>query len=646
MRLPYGKPTLALLLVLTAGVISWPMACEETSIAAVKPDGSVTRDQIPDVYKWDLSPLFPDDTAWEAAFAQAAKGVADLEGFKGKLADPGELTRCLDLYFEIRLVTNRLTLYANLRFDSFRKSADLLAKRDRSLGALDRFMSATGFIRGEVNQLDDAAMAKAYADAPGLKKYAPYLDELRRRRVRLVGPDSEHLLSMAGDNLWAEIDLNEIPSDHEKAFHSLIAELPLPKIQDEKGKTVQLTLSNYGRYRGSQDRRVRRDTVEGLFGALKTFQQTFAALLAGQVRFTIFLAKARGYDHALDAYLDMDDIDPAVYHNLISSIRDNVAPLHDYIALRKQLAGVDELHVYDLYRPLSDKVDVEVTFDEARDVIPKALAPLGPEYATALREALDPKNGWMDVYPHKDKESGAAVSSMFGVHPYVKLNYFDGLEDLSTLAHELGHALHSHLSYAHQPYPTADYVSFIAEIASTLNEKLLSDYLVSNAKSDAEKIYLLGKLAEAIRTTIFRQALFAEFELAAHTAVENGQPLTADSLNATYERLIREYYGPALTVGDNDGIEWSYVPHFYFKFYLYTYATGLSAGIALSERIQGGGPEALQAYLEMLKGGASKPPLTLLKGAGLDLTKPDAMVAASRLLAKTVAELRTLVKTK
>ena len=643
MRLPPGT-ALWLPVLLTAGVLSWHMACERSGAAAVKPDASAARAGIPERYKWDLAPLFADDAAWEAALPVAGADVARLGGFAGKLADPAELARCLDLYFATRIATNRLTLYAALRFDSHRKAAELQAMRDRSLAALDRLMAAGSFIRDEVNGLDDAAMTAAYAAEPGLVPYRPYLDELRRRRGRLLPSASEKLLSLAGDNLWAEIDLNEIPSDHEKAFLALISELPLPEIRDEQGKQVQLTLANYGRYRGSKDRRVRRDTVEGLFGALGRFEHTFASLLSGQVRFSVFLARARGYDHALDAYLDMDDIAPAVYRNLVATIRGNVAPLHDYIALRKELAGVEELHLYDLYPPLTEAVDVDVPFEEARRLLPKALAPLGPAYVTVLERGLDPANRWIDVYPHQDKEGGAGVSSLFGVHPYVKLNYFDGLEDLSTLAHEMGHALHSHLSNDHQPYVSADYASFIAETASTLNEKLLSDYLIANAKTDAEKAYLLGKLAETIRTTIYRQALFAEFELAAHEAVEAGEPLTPDMLNGTYARLIREYYGPALTLGDEDGVEWAYVPHFYYKFYLYTYATGLSAGIALAERVRTGGPEALEAYLGMLKSGSSKPPLELMAAAGVDLTKPAPIEAAARLLDRTVKELRRLLK--
>jgi oligoendopeptidase F len=282
------------------------------------------------------------------------------------------------------------------------------------------------------------------------------------------------------------------------------------------------------------------------------------------------------------------------------------------------------------------------TFEQARDILPKALAPLGPEYLAALRTGLDPRNGWIDVYPHADKRSGAFCSSVYGAHPFVKMNYFNEYNDLSTLAHEYGHALHAHLSGEHQPYVTFNYPAFTAEIASTTNEKLLNDYLLANAKDDETRLAILSNIVETIRATVYRQTLFAEFELKAHTAAENGIPLTADLLNETYAELIRHYYGPGYTLDAHDGIEWAYVPHFYYKFYMVSYATGLSAGIALADRVQHG-PAERDAYLGMLKGGSSKPPLVLLQEAGVDLTKPDAILAATQLMKTSVQRMRELL---
>ncbi|MFW5739657.1 MAG: M3 family oligoendopeptidase, partial [Myxococcota bacterium] len=386
-----------------------------------------------------------------------------------------------------------------------------------------------------------------------------------------------------------------------------------------------------------------RQAVESLFSTLRKFEHGLAGTLSGQIRYNVFLARARGYDTALDAYLHKDDIDPAVYRNLVATVNANLSPLHRYMRLRKQIMGVEELYIYDLYTPMVESVKMEVPYDQAVEILPKALAPLGQDYLAVLKEGLDPANGWIDVYPHKDKDSGAFSASVYGVHPYVKMNYFNEVGDLSTLAHEYGHALHSHLSMKNQPYVSASYAAFNAEIASTLNEKLLSDYLVANAKTDAEKLYLLNELVETIRTTIYRQTLFAEFELAVHTAAEKGTPLTAEFFNDTYGKLVRTYYGEHFTVGENDVLEWGYIPHFYFKYYVFTYATGLSAGIALAERVQTGGPEARGAYLGMLEGGSSKPPLELLRDAGVDLTKPHAIESAAKLLDATLAQMEQLL---
>ncbi|MBW2530040.1 MAG: oligoendopeptidase F [Deltaproteobacteria bacterium] len=606
-------------------------------------DANQERSQIAERYKWKLDPIFPGDEGFEQGLKQVATMRADVARYRGKLVDPAKLAECLKLYFDTRLLTRKLTLYAALRFDSHQKSAELQGLHEQSQKALHELMSQASFIRQEVMALDDRAMDRAYRRAPALAEYRPYLDELRRRRMRVLGGEAERVLALAGDNLWAEIDLNEIPSDIEKVIKALRAEIVLPTIKDEQGAEVQLTLANFGKYRGSSDRRVRRDTVEAFFATLRSYQSTFAAALAGQMKLNVQFARSRGYDTALEAYLDKDNIDPEVYRSLIRSIGANVAPLHRYVRLRKKLMNVDELHIYDLYAPMVKGSKMQVPYDEALEIMPKALAPLGDEYLSALRTGLAPQNGWVDVFPHKDKESGAFSIDVYGIHPYIKMNYFGEVDDFSTLAHEFGHAIHSHLSMTNQPYMTASYAPFIAEIASTLNEKLLSDYLLERASNDDERLYILNNLVETIRTTIYRQTLFAEFELLAHTAVERGEALTAEFFNRTYQSLIRKYYGPDFTLGPNDELEWAYIPHFYYKYYVFAYATGLSSGIALADRVKTGGATAREAYLGMLRGGSSKPPLVLLKEAGVDLTKPDAIEAAAKLLDQTLGRLETIL---
>ena len=609
------------------------------------PDANLERARVPDAFKWNLAPLFPSDAAFEEGLRRLAEERRALVAFQGKLGDPATLKACLDRYFAARLLANKLTLYARLRFMTDQRVSAAGAMNDRALAGMAALMADASFLRQEVLRLDDAAMARAFAGEPGLSGggYRAYLEELRRRRGRLLGPEAESVLSLLGDNLWAEIDLNELPSDLEKSHSAALADLALPTVRDEKGKPVRLTLSSYPRFRSSPDRRVRREAVEGLLAALRRQRHLFAATYAGQVNLDVAYARARGYRTALEAYLDKDDIDPAVYRNLVSTVRANLAPLHRYVELRKRVLRLPEVRLHDLYVPLVREAARPIPFDQARRVIPLALAPLGDEVQAVLRTALDPSQGWIDLYPNAGKESGASSSSVFGVHPFIQMNYLDDMDGLSTLAHELGHAVHSHLSMARQPYPVASYSPFVAEVASTCNEMLLADHLVAAARTRAEKLAVLGEIVESIRTTIYRQAMFADFELAAHQAAEAGTPLTAEWLGAAYLERVKAWYGPSFTVGADDEMEWAYVPHFYYKYYVYSYATGLSAGIALSDRIRSEGAPARDAYLGMLSGGSSKPPLDLLKGAGVDLSKPAAIEAAARALDRALDEMERLL---
>lgn len=620
-----------------------PTALPMRNAPGTPPDANMERAAIPDAFKWKLDVLFASDDALEKGLSEAEALRKELSAFQGNLSNPKRLAACLELYFKARLLHNKSTLYANQRFDTEQKSTRLQALNDRALEAMQSLIRDAGFVRKELLALPDKAMAAAYKAEPKLEAYRHYISDLRRRRAHQLGADGEKVLALAGDNLWAEIDLNELPSDHEKAFSALLEDLALPTIEDESGTAVPMTWSNYNRFRSSKDRRVRQAAVDGLLGALRRHEHAIAADLAGQVRFNVFLGRARGYPTARDAYLHKEGVDPAVYDRLLESVHASLAPLHRYMKMRKERMGLSELRLFDLYTPMVPAVEMPVPFAEAQKVLPEALAPLGPDYVRVLRQGLDTSKGWLDLYPHKGKKSGAFSSSVFGVHPFVKMNYLDGLDDLSTLAHEYGHALHSHLSMTSQPYPTSSYASFLAEIASTFNEKLLNDYLVAHAKNDDERLYLLNQLVDRIRTTIYRQALFAEFEYAIHTAAEKGIPLTAEELDKTYEKLLRAYYGAGLTLGPNDAVEWAYIPHFYYKYYVFVYATGFSAGIALATKVETEGPKARDAYLGMLQAGCSKPPLDLLKEAGVDLTKPGVVEAAATVMDATLTEMEKIL---
>ncbi len=630
-------------------VVSVPVALGQAHergarTATFVPDSAMERSAVPDLYKWDLTKLFADDSAWKKAIGRLGGMQNGLAEFEERLSDGSALKTCLDLYFELHTLANRITLYANLHLNTDLVSSEKQARNDRALRAMASLMEKARFIRSEVMELDEAALKAAYDAEPGLARFKSYIDSFRRRRGILLSDEAERILALAGDNLFAEIDLNEIPAAPERAFSGLMSDIVFPEIDDEGGEPVRLSLSNYGRYRGSADRSVRRRAVESFFATLKQNQHALGATLAGQVEFNSFLARARGYDGARSAYLGKDNIDPAVYDNLVDTINRNLAPLHKYMRLRKKVMGVDELRLFDLYVPMVPGVEKEIPFDEARELITAALKPLGGDYLELLATGLDPANGWIDLYPCKGKESGAFSASTYGVAPFVKMNYFNTLDDASTLAHEYGHALHSYLSMKNQPPPSSRYVSFIAEVASTFNETLLSDHLIANATSRDEKLYLLNQRAESIRTTIYRQTLFAEFENEIHALHESGTSLTAALLNETYRGLVERYYGEAYTIGPDDDIEWSYIPHFYWKFYVFTYATGLSTGISLAKTVSTGGEEARNRYLELLGSGNSLPPVELLARAGADLTRPDVIRDAARLLDETLDEMETLLR--
>ncbi len=629
----------------TAGVLL--LALLQPAIAAdlpdYTPDANADRSEVPEAYKWSLAALYESVAAWNEDIDGLNEHIPQLASFKGKLGNPADLKASLDLYFALHDRASRVTQYANLAVDSDLTNETLQAQSQRGLAVMDKLMAASGFLRGEILALDQRAMQVAYDDPDGPAKYRIYIDNLRRRSSRVLGEEAERILQLAGDNLWAEIDLNEIPSPLEETFGAILSDIVWPVVHDADGNEVQMTLSNLGRFRSSSDRAVRAEAMTAFFATLRQYQHALAATLGGQFKLDVMYARARGYDTALEAYMDKDNIDTAVHDNLIAAVNANVKPLHRYVELRRQVMGLDDVHIYDLYVPLTAAAEMDVTYKEAMAILPKALAPLGDDYVDRLIHGLDPANGWIDIYPSNKKDSGAFSASVYGAHPYVKMNYQDSLDDLSTLAHEYGHAIHSELAMENQAYPDFRYVAFLAEIASTCNEALLSDYLAAKAETKEQKAGILAAELESIRTTIYRQTLFSEYERLVHGFAENGTPITATLMADTYTDLIRTYYGPNFVIDENDGMEWAYIPHFYYKYYVYSYATGLSSGLAIAERVKEMGQPAVDGYLAMLKGGCSEPPIELLQGAGVDLTKPTAVAAALDRFDRTITELAEIL---
>ena len=602
--------------------------------------GVMSRSEIDPKYLWKKDRLFASYADFKAALASLPAEIDKIDSCQEfKSAD--ELKSCLDLYFKLHTDINKCTLYSNMTVDT-EPSAETKAGQQEATAVLNKFMEHAQTVRKGILKLDADTLDKFFAQNAELKRDEPYIRNIFRRKDRVLSDDAERVLGLAGDNLWAEIDLNEIHTNSEDVFDAMIEEMNLPIIHDEEGKDVQLTLSNYTKFRRSTDRNIRKSAVDGLMTTLQKYENVFANAYIGQLKQDVLFARARKYDTALEAYLDKDDIPVDVYKNLLKTVDENLAPLHRYVALRKKILKLDSVHLYDMYIPLTEGVEKSYTYDEAVSLIATALAPLGEDYITRLKAEMDPAKGSIDLLPHADKRSGAYSCSVYGVDPFILTNYQDSLDDVSTLAHELGHSMHSIYSGLTQPASSYHYTMFLAEIASTTNESLLNDYLYSHAESDAEKIDLLVDKLENIRSTIYRQAMFAEFEYLTHTAVENGTAIQAEWLNKTYGDLVQKYYGPEYTIEDTDKLEWAYIPHFYYKYYVYSYATGLSSALSFANLIEKG-PENAEKYINMLKGGCSKDSITLLREAGVDLSTPAPIEFALKEFDRTLTELEALL---
>lgn len=590
------------------------------------------RDQIPQEDTWALEDLYPSDESWEQALSALTARGAEAAAFAGKLGESGEtLCAFLHLVEDVDGQSELLANYAMRKADQDTRNATYQAMVGKLMGVLTAVGAAFSFATPEIMAIPEEALEGFYKAAPGLERYRRYLNNERRRREHTLSAAEERLLAAAGE-------MANAPDTVFGAF--LNADMRYPDAVDSEGKPHALSQSTFVPLEESGDRALRKSAYENLYNTLGGMRNTAAGLLDAQNKQQKFFATARKYGSAREAAMDRTNVPVSVYDNLIEAVHRNMDKMHRYVRLRKKLLGMDELHFYDVYTPLLKDEPAKIPFAQAKQTVYDALYPLGDGYRAILKEGFE--NRWIDVYENRGKRGGA-YSAGTKVHPFVLLNYSGSLDSQFTLAHEMGHALHSYLSNKHQNQIDSDYVIFVAEVASTCNEALLMEYLLKKTTDKKERVFLINHFLDQFKGTIYRQTMFAEFEKFMGAAVDAGQTLTADMLCAEYARLCKLYYGEDMVVDDQIAMEWARIPHFYYNYYVFQYATGYSAAIALSRRILREGESAVKDYLGFLSGGCSKSPIDLLKGAGVDMTSPAPVNDALQLFGELLDEMESLM---
>ena len=591
------------------------------------------RSEIPAEDKWAIEDLYATDELWEQELATISEDQQVLAGFAGKLADSADtLYAYLERMEQVNAKAELLGNYCMRKSDEDTRNSTYQAMSGKFMSVVVALGAACSFETPEIMAISDEKLDAFYAAQPKLERYRRYLTNMRRRKEHILSPAEERLLAAAGE-------MAQAPDTIYGAFAD--ADLTFPDAVDAEGKKHPLTQGTFVACQESPDRVLRQSAYENLYHTFGSFKNTAASVLNAQGKQLKFFADARKYPSTLDAALDQTNVPTSVYLNLIEAVHQNLDKMHRYVRLRKKLLGVEELHFYDVYTPLVADVDKKIPFADAKQTVYDALAPLGEDYRAILKEGFD--NRWIDVYENVGKRGGA-YSAGAAVHPYVLLNYSGTLDSQFTLAHEMGHALHSYLSNKTQNPIDADYVIFVAEVASTCNEALLMEYLLGKTTDKKERAYLINHFLEQFKGTLYRQTMFAAFELNIGRMIGEGKTLTAEVLSAEYKRLNEMYFGPDMVVDDEIAMEWARIPHFYYNYYVFQYATGYSAAIALSRRILSEGEPAVKDYLGFLSGGCSKSPIDLLKGAGVDMTSPAPVNQALQLFGELLDEMEELTK--
>jgi len=606
-------------------------------LAAAPAEKTPERSQIPEASKWNLAELYPSDDAWKAAKADLTGRIPKLADFRGTLGKSQEaLLKALDFTFGLKKDLMRLTTYATLISDQDTRVAKYQAMKQEISQVNATFSAASSFLEPEILGIPKAKLQGFLKGQPKLKVYAHFLDDIERRKAHTLTPGEEKVIADAGLMASGPDSIYGIFAD---------GDFPFPKVTLSNGKEVTIDKSAFGVYRASRNRDDRKKVFAAYLDALGRYRGTFGAVQAADVNVHLFNTRARHYASCVETSLDRSNIPVEVYTHHLANVEKALPTFHRYLALRKRMLGVDQLHYYDLYAPLVGDVELAYPVEKARETIEAALQPLGADYVSVIDRAL--KERWIDLYPNVGKRSGAySEGAAYDVHPYMLLNYNGQYDDASTLIHELGHTMQSYYSNKAQPYPTADYPIFVAEVASTFNEALLMQYLLSTIKDDSIRLALLGNELENMRLTVFRQTQFAEFELRMHQMAEKGEALTGDALDALYLEITRKYYGhdKGVTVVDDDvRHEWMHIPHFYYDFYVFQYATSFTASAALSEKVLSGDEAAKRRYLEFLAAGGSDYPIALLKKAGVDMMSPEPLELTARKMNRIMDEMEQIL---
>lgn len=591
------------------------------------------RKEIPTEHTWALEDLYASDDEWKKDLDKIRKMLPEIETYCGKLGKSADtLLSFLEQQDELSIFLDRFANYSMRKADEDTKNTTYQGLKDQTTGIYVALSSALSFAEPEILAISDAALEEFYAQRPKLKTYRRYLEDIRRKKAHILSNAEERILAAAGDLAQSPDDIFGLLNDADMTFDS---------VSDIEGKRYPVTHATFISLLHKTDRSVRKAAFESLYKTYEAHKNTSAAILSAQMKQLNFFSKMRKYDSPLHAALDSSNVNPQVYYNLIETVHENMDYMYRYVRLRKKLLKVDELHMYDLYAPMVSDAEREIPFEETKANIRKALSVLGDDYTALLEEGF--KNRWIDVYENAGKRSGA-YSAGCRVHPFVLLNYKNNLDSEFTTVHEMGHALHSYLSNKNQPVVDSDYVIFVAEVASTCNEALLMQYLLKNTTDKKERAYLINYFLEQFRTTLYRQTMFAEFELKMSQMIQNGESINSETACKIYHDLIDLYFGKEIVHDAKIDLEWARIPHFYYNFYVYQYATGFSAAIALSQKILAEGESAVKAFKEkFLSAGCSKDPVSILKDAGVDMSTKKPIEDALRLFGSLIDEMDTLV---